>query len=204
MRIHGASRVSGADTIPKVVRAGGLAVSADTPGYSEMVKTGRVFSGGTAVTGVAPGTAIGTTAAFSLYTPVGSGYNLIILTAKLSYLSGTLGIGVVDWVANTNVAAAATTGTAITAVNNLVGSSTAAVGRPLTTATLPAAPTLFDRFCNLPPILATSVVTPWVFAEVVDGRIIVIPGATMSLEGTAGAGTSPLVLYGISWFEELV
>jgi len=49
-----------------------------------------LFHAATAATGVAPGTAIGTTAAFSLHNPLGSGVRLAILVASLAYISGTL------------------------------------------------------------------------------------------------------------------
>lgn len=162
---------------------------------------GKIYHGMTAVTGVAPGTAVGTTAAFSLYNSSTSTVNLVVLKATMAYISGTLGIGIVSWVANTNSTAAATTGTAITVVNGLLSGGSNAVGAPFTTATLPATPTVVRPFGNLPPMLATSVLAPWILADDVDGAIVVAPGCTISLEATAGAGTSPVVVYGITWEE---
>ena len=130
------------------------------PRFYEQAKRGNLYSGHTAVTGVAPGTAIGTTAAFALYNPAGSGFDLVMLEADMSYLSGTLGIGFVSYVGHTNPAQAAITGTAIPVVNGKV-SGAAGVGKPLTTATVPASGSPFRLFANLPPILASSVVTPW-------------------------------------------
>ena len=168
--------------------------------YYEQAKRGNLMMGATAVTGVAPGTAIGTTAAFSLYNPKNSPVDLVILKARLSYISGTLGIGVVNWVVNTDPTAAATSGTAITVVNGLLNRD-AGHGKPLTTATLPATPTLARLAFNLPPMLATSVLVPWHADDDVDGAIIVAPGCTASLEGTAAAGTSPLVIFGCLYEE---
>lgn len=167
----------------------------------ELAKRGNVFSGATAVTGVAPGTAIGTTAAFALFNPSNSGVDLVVLKASMSYLSGTLGIGFVNWIYHTSSvqAGVAITGTAITAVCGN-GSNRAAAGKPLTTATVVAG-VLTRLFANLPPMLATSVLTPWRLEDDVDGALVVPPGAGVSLQATAGAGTAPLVIYGCTWAE---
>lgn len=168
-----------------------------------IAEEGRLFMGQTAVTGVAPGTSIGTTAAFALYNPRNSGKNLIVHRANLGYVSGTLGIGQIDWVGHLDSAQAAITGTAITPVQGLVGGPGAA-GKPFTTATVPASGTPFRLFANLPPMLATSVLTPWLFTDEVAGAIVIGPGIGVSLQATAGAGTSPLVVFGVVWEEKAV
>ena len=169
--------------------------------FQDAVLRGRCFLGMTAVTGVAPGTSVSTTAAHALYNPAGSGVYLSILRATLGYVSGTLGAGVMSWNANVNAAAAATTGTAITAVNCLLGGGYGASGKPLTTATLPAAPTVLRPFVSLTASLASTAVAPWQVIEDVDGEIVVAPGCTISLHSTAAAGTSPLVVIGLLWEE---
>ena len=191
----------GSVIMPSLMRSGAYKVAQSHGRYLDAVLRGRCFSGGTAATGVAPGTAIGTTAAFSLYNPPGTGVNLAILKATMGYVSGTLGAGVVHWLANTNVAAAASTGTAITAVNCLLGGGIAAQGKPLTTVTLPVAPTIMRPFCSLQASLASTAVEPWQIVEEVDGEIIVAPGCTISLHGTAAAGATPLVVFGLTWEE---
>ena len=175
-------------------------VAFDYPPLYNKARAGAVFSAVTAATGVAPGTAIGTTAPFTLLNPFGSTVNLVILKASMAYVSGTLGSGNVELVVNTNPAAAIVTGTAITPVNHKLGGD-AATGRAFTTATLPAAPTALRPFCTLAPILATSVVAPFKVEEDIDGAIIVTPGCAVSFESTAGAGTSPLVIFGMTWEE---
>ena len=167
----------------------------------EQNRRGNVYMGVTAVTGVAPGTAIGTTAAFALFNPLNSVFNLVVLKASMSYLSGTLGIGFVNWIYHTAAvqAGAAVTGTAISVVNGR-GNGSAGVGKPLTTATVVAG-VLARPFGNLPPMLATSVLTPWRLDDNVDGALIVPPGAAVSLQATAAAGTTPLVIYGCTWEE---
>jgi len=164
-------------------------------------KRGGVYMGVTAVTGVAPGTAIGTTAAFALYNPLNSGFDLVIERASMSYLSGTLGLGFVNWIMHTAAiqAGAAVTGTAISVVRGNGGSGVG-VGKPLTTATVVAG-VLARPFGNLPPMLASSVLTPWLHTDYVEGALIVPPGAAASLQATAAAGTTPLVIFGCTWEE---
>jgi hypothetical protein len=169
--------------------------------YQDAVLRGRCFVGGTAATGVAPGTAIGTTAAFSLFNPAASGVYLSVLRVSMGYVSGTLGAGVVHYVANVNPAAAATTGTAITGYNCLLAGGYNPNGKPLTTATLPATPVVLRPYVSLQASLATTAVPPWQVIEDVDGEFVVSPGCTLSLEATAAAGTSPVVVYGIMWEE---
>lgn len=170
---------------------------------SAIALEGRLYMAHTAVTGVAPGTSVGTTAAFAIYNPQNSGKNLIVHKASMSYVSGTLGIGQVDWVAHLTPSQAAFSGTAITIVNGKVGAP-AGVAKPYTTATVPASGQVFRLAFNLPPMLATTVLTPWRIDDEVDGAIVIEPGIGVSLQATAGAGTSPLVLYGIVWEEKNV
>lgn len=169
--------------------------------YREAVLRGGCFAGGTAAGGVAPGTAIGTTAAFTLANPAGSKKTLVVLRASVGYISGTLGAGVIHWLANVNPIAAAVTGTAITAVNCLLGSRLAATGLAFTTATLPAAPTILRPFASMGAFLATTAVQAHQLVEDVDGEFVVAPGAAISLHGTAAAGSTPLVVFGLMWEE---
>ena len=169
--------------------------------YYEAVKRGNVYRAQTAVTGVAPGTAVGTTAAAALYNPVDSGYDLVLLQTSMAYVSGTLGSGLISYCANINSAAAATTGTAVTEVNAQLGKTAANVGQMLTTATLPTTPVVIGNFVSMTPILATSVTAPYTVIDEVDGAIVIKPGATLSLQQTGGAGTAPLVTFAFVWEE---
>jgi hypothetical protein len=150
---------------------------------------------------VAPGTTIGTTAPFTLYNPKNSGKNLAVMAGWMEYVSGTLGSGTAYWAASLNPAAAAVTGTAITPTNLQIGAASSNVGLAFTTATLPANPTVLWPFCSLTPILASTAVQPYVVSEYVDGLIVVQPGCAVSFESVAGAGTSPLVIFGMAWEE---
>lgn len=168
--------------------------------HDEAARHGKVFHAVTAVGGVAPGTAIGTTAAAALANPAGSGIDMVLELVSMSYVSGTLGIGVVDYVGHLNPSQAAITGTAMVIVpGNLDGA--AAKGKALTTATVPTGGSVFRLFANLPPMLATSVLAPWRLDDYVSGAIVIHPGCGVSLQGTAGAGTTPLVRFGFVWKE---
>ena len=165
--------------------------------YAEAVKRGNVYVGGTAASGVAPGTAIGTTAGFSLHNPLGSKVGLSVLRATMGYVSGTMGAGVIHWLANVNTQLALPTGTAITLYNAAIGARSAPTGLAFTTATI-ATPLVLRPFASIGASLATTAVQPWQIVEDVDGEFLVLPGGTLSLHATAAAGTTPLVVYGIT------
>lgn len=185
----------------RIGRTGEHIVSQHHAPLYEASERGNVYMGATAVTGVAPGTAIGTTAAFALFNPLNSGFDLVVLKASMSYLSGTLGIGFVNWIYHTAAvqAGVAISGTAISVVRGN-GANGVGVGKPLTTATVVAG-VLARLFGNLPPMLATTVLDPWRLDDDVDGALVIPPGAGVSLQATADAGTTPLVIYGCTWEE---
>jgi len=199
-RVGPRSVTDGTSVTLRLSNAAELVVAQAHGKYAEAVKRGNVWSGGTAATGVAPGTAIGTTAAFSVHNPLGNKVGLSILRATMGYISGTLGAGVVHWLANVNPQLALPTGTAITMYNAALGLRTTPAGLAFTTATI-AAPLILRPFASIGASLATTAVQPWQIVEDVDGEFLVLPGATISLHATAGAGTSPLVVFGVTWEE---
>jgi hypothetical protein len=193
---------SSADGSQITMRAGrsGETIIADAHArYQEAVLRGGVFSCGTATSGVAPGTTIGTTAAFALTNPLNSGFNLVVLRATMAFTSGTMGTGAVFYLANINTQLALPTGTAITVTNCLLGSARLPVGKPLTTATI-ATPIILRPFCGTTGFTTLNT-PPYIVTEETAGEFIVGPGATLSLHAAAGAGTSPLVLFGMTWEE---
>ena len=160
-----------------------------------------VYEASTAIAGVAPGTTIGTTGAFTLYNPKTSTKNLVVQEICMSYISGTLGSGSVFLCANTNASAAAVTGTAITSVSTLIGGTGTSQANAFTTSTLPVSPTMMRPLWTLTPMLATSVFQPFSLEEETGGKYIILPGCSLSLEAVAGAGTSPKVVFSMSWVE---
>lgn len=183
-------------------RLGEIMASVLRPKYAELMERGQIFLGGTAATGVAPGTAIGTTSPFSLHNPYASGKLLVPLVATCGYVSGTLGAGLVHVVMNQGrTTGSLSAGTAITTKCARLGNGTAATGLLYTTATLPEAPTLLRPLFSLTALLASTAVAPYILKEEFEGELGVEPGATMSFEATAAAGSTPLVCYGLAWAE---
>lgn len=169
--------------------------------YYEAVVRGNCFHAQTAATGVAPGTAIGTTAAFALYNPQGSGKNLVVLQTSVGYISGTLGAGTLHYVGHISPTQTAFSGTAITARNALIGSSNTGVGLAYTTATVPSGGSGLRTLCSLTALLASTAVAPYPLVDDVDGAIIIAPGGGISIQATAAAGSSPLVVISACWEE---
>ena len=167
--------------------------------YYEQAKRASLFSAMTAITGVAPGTAFGTTAAFTLANPSASAVDLSILFAAMGYVSGTLGAGVVCWLST--ISGTAPSGTAITVQTGRLGGSAAANGLAYTTATIPSSPVLVRPAFNLQASLASTAVAPWIATDPVEGAIVVAPGNAISLHATAASGSSPLVVFYVVWEE---
>ena len=189
---------------PQLDRILNLLVAQGKPSYSEMVEDGVVFSGGVTGAGVAPGTAIGTGAGFTLFNPASSKKKLVMLKASAGYISGTLGAGTVFYAGNVNPIAAAVTGTALVVVNNKLGSNAVDRGNHgslFVSATLPASPTILRPFCNLTALLATTAVSLYQLIDNLDGEFELLPGTALSLEAVAAAGTAPLVTFGFTWAE---
>jgi hypothetical protein len=118
----------------------------------------------------------------------------------LVYIAVTLGAGTIVWGVNTNTAGADPSGgTVLTPINALLG-GVAGKGLTWQGATLNAAPTIFRPFSTI-GAFAGGADLPGPMVEYVNGRIVVGEGAHVSLQGIAGAGTTPLVLLGMVWEE---
>ncbi len=172
--------------------------------YSEAVKNGRVFVASTDANGVAPGTAVGTTAAFALENPAGSGVILSIMRLVVSYISGTLGAGSLTYVYDDteNGATPIGTSTPITPQPASIGSRETSKAKAHDAATLLNTPTILRPFAGLQASLATTAVAPWQLREDVDGEFEVKPGNVLALEGIAAGGSTPLIQVGMT-FEEI-
>lgn len=170
--------------------------------FYETTYRGNTFIASTGVAGVAPGTALSTTPPFILYNPLNSGVNLSVISASLGFISGTLGAGTIVYAANTNIAQAAPTGgTALTPINVLIGNNTLAKGKAFQSSTLAVAPTILRDFAII-GAFTTSTANMYVpIRDIIDGSIIIAPGAALSLQGVAGAGTTPLVTLAMTWEE---
>lgn len=155
-------------------------------------------------TGQAPGTAIGTTACFTLANPSGSGINLVLLKLMVGYISGTLGAGVLALLAHnaTIPITAPSGGTAITPTNMNLGSSATSGANCRFNNTVPASGLMIRAIAGLGASLASTAVAPWQVLDNVDGEVVVAPGTAVSVQGIAAAGSSPLITVAAIWAEE--
>ena len=160
----------------------------------------KLFMASTAVAGVAPGTAQSTTPAFSLWNPVNSGLDLIIVRATIGYVSGTIGAGTLvwGWVSQTT---APTTGTELTPILTRAAAANGS-GRAFQASTHSAIPAIMRPAFILSAVLATTA-APLAAAAVdwVDGEIVVPPNTAVTLHGVAAAGSTPLILISVTWEE---
>ena len=200
-RVGPVSSADGSYNPARADKEGAQVVSQAHGRYFEGSRRGNSFGAGTTGSGVAPGTAIGTTAAGCLYNPVGSGYVLSIQKVSVGYISGTLGAGTLFHCANpTTTQTAPSSGTANTIVCLDVGNSTTAVGVFRSGATT-VAPTILRPLCSLTALLATTAVGLYQILEDVAGEIVIEPGCSYQIQAVAAAGTSPLIAIGVSWEE---
>ncbi len=179
---------------------GALVVNDGHAKYANIALGGNLWYGSTAVGGQAPGTAIGTTAAISLYNPVASNKILSLLDTTAGYLSGTLGAGFITYAVDPVSAVAPTGGTAIVARSAIQSGATAA-GVIATGTTTANTPNIGRTFGCLGASLASSAITPWQLRDNVDGLLALIQGRTLSLQGVAAGGTSPLLVFQLFWEE---
>ena len=174
--------------------------------FYDSTARGRVFRGGIAGAGIAPGTALATTAqALLLWNPPGSGVNLSVIRFAHAYVSGTFGLGY--WVlANystllpgTNVAPG---GTACV-VQGANGSLSAGKGLLYNAATATAAPIFVESLGEWEGVLdgtgATQVGS--IRKHEFNGSCVVIPGTAAVFTYIGGAGTSPKVAVSAIWEE---
>jgi hypothetical protein len=173
--------------------------------YYEASSRGRMYQAQTAATGVAPGTALSTTAAFCLYNARASSYRFAIAKLGLGYISGTIGAGTIH-IIGLGSTTAVPSGTAITARNLSLGMSNSSVSTALTTATVSTqAAGQIGILCATDAFTAASSSNGFNPVEKdVDGMIVVDAGCAMCLHGTTAAGSSPLVVFDATWEEILV
>jgi hypothetical protein len=192
-------------TTPATPRYGttGESITAPAHGkYYEAASRGVLFSACQQGTGTAPGTALGTTAFLALYNPAGSQKRLVVGKVAIAYVSGTLGIGILyHCIDKTTTQVAPSGGTALTVVCTSLGNNPPASGVPRVNATVAATLVAYRPFCTLPPFLASTAVQPFAVVEDMDGELVVEPGCSYQLQAIAAAGTSPLLLPGITWEE---
>ena len=173
--------------------------------YFEQAYRGNVYVA-CQTAGVLLATVAGTAPSFSLFNPASSGVHLSVIRWEmvLTVAAGTPVIGAYMLTVNTNPVAAATTGTAVVPTPGIIGGTSNAKGRPLTSATLPANPTLYRTLAQHYTGAITTIPNMPAFSIDFDGTALIAPGCTMSVGQLNVDTTNATALCAVIWEENPV
>jgi hypothetical protein len=194
------NRADGSVGAARASRTGCMVSTQGHGGFTEPGVRGTVMEVCTGVAGVAPGTALSTTPPMALWNPPASGKNLAILKSYMGYVSGTLGAGTVVYAVVSAQTTVPTTGTELVPQCSLIGAPRG-VGRVFQGSTLAATPAILRPAFILGAFANTTASPPDPALDLVDGAIVVPPGAVLCLQGIAAAGTTPLILLSLIYEE---
>lgn len=180
-------------------RVGALVTTQAHGAFTESVVRGGVMEACNTVAGIAPGTVLAVAPPIALWNPPGSGKNLTVLKTSMGYISGTFGAGSVMYGYIPSQVTVPTTGAEITPNNTLIGAPRG-VGRVFAGSTFVSVPVPL-RAGFIMGAFAGGANPPVDTVDVVDGSIVIPPGTAFIMQAVAGAGTSPLALFGIMWEE---
>ncbi len=165
---------------------GNVLVKQSTAKFEQSVLDELVFiganAGGTPVTTQAGLSA--TTPALTLYNPVGSGVNLVLLTVTCDITTAPAAAAGLMLAYNTLNATPPATTTAATVTSAIIGSTSAPKGQCYRIATLAAAPVAFWFLGGTTGAAAISGVK---LTENIDGQVIIPPGVAISIQATSAA-----------------
>ena len=157
----------------------------------------------TAVAGTAPGTVLSTTPPFILWNPPSSGKNLFIIRVSVGYVSGTLGLGQLWYAAGLAQIGKPTTGTVLPVQSTVIGNLAVGAGQAFQASTLVAVPSPFRPSpFNFSPYAGGGAVLNPAWVEELGGTPMVAPGGVFCIQAVAGAGSTPLMTFGVEWGEE--
>ena len=188
------------------LRDGAVAVSEVHGKYYEQSYRGNVFWATMGAGVIFPTTGATAANVLTLTNPAGSGKNLSLISFDMVFtiipvtpLTGLYGLYV-----NTNIAAAAVSGTALAPQPALLGSNAGSVAKPLTTSTVPATATLLLPFFQkvTGEIAAVFPIPgmPSVHLDL-DGKIILAPGTAITPQQTVNDSTNASVICTFCWEE---
>ena len=174
-------------------RLGGLLTASISARYQEAVLRGNVYGVANQVGVTSQAGLSATTPVLTLFNPANSKTRFALWYAAASMAVANTAAAAVWLAANTNVSAAAVTGTAATAHRNmLLGSGKGPVGNPLLAATLPAAPVAVCLLgIGLTGAITVATQAP-VFERWFDGSIILEPNTAISIQTSTASGTNGL------------
>ena len=135
-----------------------------------------------------------TTPALTLYNPVGSGVNAVLIAANVSITSSPAAAAAFALAQNAVNATPPASTTAATVTNNLLGSTSTPACGAYRVATLAAAPV---AVCYLGGVTGASAIGGVALTRNFDGEYIVPPGVAVSIQASSAAA----ILASISWKE---
>lgn len=186
----------GAEADIRQNRSSDVVVSQGHAKYQEAVLVGNVFiganPGGTAVTTQAGLSA--TTPALTLYNPVGSGVNLVLITATIGITASPAAAAAFMLAYNLSNAAAPTSTTLANVTNAMLTKNGQPIGQCYRIATLAAAPLAF-RFPG--GASGASAIEGTNLLDHIDGEVIIPEGVAISVQSTSAAA----ILCSFTWEE---
>lgn len=190
-------------------KSGGVVVTELHGKYLEQNYRGNLFWATMSAGVIFPAPAATANNPMTLANPAGSGknLNLIAFDMVMTVLPGTPLTGLYGLYVNNNPVAAAVTGTTIPILSGLVGGGNVGVAKPLSTSTVPAAPTLLKVFGQkITGSLAAAVGMSDLPAFHIDfdGSVVLTPGTAITPQQTVADTTNATVICSFAWCENAI
>lgn len=205
---YGVGLVAGGVRTLRGDKTGALTTTDAHARYQEAVLQGQVYSLATAAAGVTIAAANVFSAAnaaplVGIYNPITSGKNAIIWHGSHQWNSGTPAAGGLVW-GTSPLPPLGNLASANTPINSLTLSPAGSAMRGFVNNALTGITgNQLHRNAGGPPVFALAAGAPAWYYDLVDGCIVVPPGATCGLYAAA-AGTSPIVNASMFWEEILI
>lgn len=187
----------GAKEVIRLGTTNEIMVSQANPTYYDLSVNGNLYTGsnplGTPVTTQAGLSA--TTPALTLYNPVGSGVNLVLIATGIGITSAPAANTVLVLAFNTQNAGAPTATTSANITSSIVGTSAQPKGQVYRICTLPAAPVAFRILGGVAGASANGVYQMIFYA---DGQVIIPPGVSISVQSS----TAVAIVASFTWEEK--
>lgn len=199
-KVGAASAADGSYLAARADKTGALVVQNAHGKFYEPASRGKLFCASIGAAGVAPGTALSTSPALTIWNPAGSGILVSIKQVFVGYVSGTLGAGVLVHSFNPSQATAPSGGTALVPQCLLLNSSSG-TAKAYTGSTISATSVIVRASMSMGAGLASTAAFPSLVMDEVDGSIVIPAGAAYCYQGIAAAGSSPLVVISVVYEE---
>jgi len=187
---------NGAEADLRLTKTGAIVTAQGHASYTQAVQDGNVYIGanlgGTSVTTQAGLSA--TTPALTLYNPVGSGVNLVLMTVTIDITTSPAAAAGLMLAYNLASAAAPTATTLANVTSALVGKGNLPIGQCYRIATLAAAP-LACRFIG--GSTGANGISGVQLIDKVDGGLHLEPGVALSVQATSATA----ILASFTWEE---